>query len=114
MGTWCLVLGLGFLKIEKFNTLIQPPYEVISSLSTKEEARLEMVNCSVQDHTVSQREYLGLGVDSKYMLLRRALLPTTKTYRKPSNNQLYSPFLKLSLTRLLKRKKSKKFTGKKS
>lgn len=95
LGTWCWVLGLGFLKIEKINTLIKPPYEVISSLSMKEELRLEMVSCSVQDHIVSQREYLDLSVDSKYMLLLCVLLPTTKMYRKPSNSQLYSLFLKL-------------------
>jgi len=54
-----------------------------------------MVNCSVQDHIVSQREYVGLSVDSKYMLLLCVLLPTIKTYRKPSNSQLYSPYFKL-------------------
>ena len=54
LGTWWWVLGLGFLKIEKINTLLKPPYEVISSLSMKEELRLEMVSCSVQDHIVSK------------------------------------------------------------
>ena len=62
----------------------------------KEELRLEMVSCSVQDHIVSKsNEYLDLSVDSKYMLLLCVLLPTTKMYRKSSNSQLYSPFLKL-------------------